>query len=86
MFDDFMTKLARRAGENVGKSKIELLRAQVEYEFGLNEFEDDEENKSGSEQEKREKLEKMAIEMGIEDTEGKNDDELIDEIAGNLSE
>lgn len=86
MFDEFLTKLARRVGENVGKSKVELVRAQVESEIGIKDSEKDKEDKTESEQGKREKLEKMAREMGIENIEGKNNDELLDEIADNLSE
>ncbi|MFO7966934.1 MAG: hypothetical protein R6U44_04980 [Archaeoglobaceae archaeon] len=85
MFDDFMTKLARRVGENVGKSKIELVKAQVESEVKLQELEEStDKDKPEREQEKREKLEKIAKNMGIEDIEGKTDDELIHEIADNL--
>ncbi len=87
MFDDFMAKLARRVGENVGKSKIELVRAQVESEFGVEDSEEDNKKvKTESTQDKREKLEKMAREMGIEDIENKTSEELIDEITHNLSE
>lgn len=87
MFDDFMTKLARRMGENVGKSKIELIKAQVESESELKELQKSaEEDKLKHEEEKREKLETIARKMGVEDIEGKTNDELIDEIADNLSD
>ncbi len=86
MFDDFMAKLARRVGENVGKSKIELVRAQVESEFGREGSEkDNEEAQTGNVQAKRQKLEKMAREIGIEDIEHKSSDELINEITDKLS-
>lgn len=77
----------------MGKSKVELLRAQVESEHGLQKHEEDveedkdevgQEDKEESEQGRRGKLEKTARDMGIEDVESKTSDELVDEIVDNL--
>lgn len=71
-----LPQLARSMGKSMGEFK----RAQREAEIELQEFEKEVKEGKYKTKEKREKLEKMAKELGIEDVEGKTEDELMEEI------
>ena len=71
-----LPELARSLGRSMGEFK----KAQREAEMELRRFEQElKEGKIESASEKREKLESIAKTLGIE-TEGKSDDELLEEI------
>jgi len=70
-----LPELARSLGRSMGEFK----KAQREAELELMEFERKAREGKYSEKEKREKLEKIARDLGI-DPKGKSDEELIDEI------
>lgn len=71
-----LPQLARSMGKSMGEFK----KAQREAEIELQEFEKEVKEGKRTSKEKREKLEKMAKDMGVEDIEGKTDDELLEEI------
>ena len=68
---------------NLGKSVAEFKKAQREAELELREFERNIAKYSKSE--KRKKLEGIAKSLGLE-TEGKSDDEILEEIKKKLEE
>ncbi|RLI76641.1 twin-arginine translocase TatA/TatE family subunit [Archaeoglobales archaeon] len=68
-------ELARSLGRGMGEFK----KAQREAELELREFERELREGRYTQEEKRNKLEKIARDLGI-DPEGKSDDELLDEI------
>ncbi len=68
-------ELARSLGKGVGEFK----KAQREAELELRKFERELSENRYTRDEKRNKLEKIARDLGI-DPEGKSDDELLDEI------
>ncbi|MFO7967997.1 MAG: twin-arginine translocase TatA/TatE family subunit [Archaeoglobaceae archaeon] len=71
-----LPQLARSMGKSMGEFK----RAQREAEIELQEFEKDVKEGKHKTKERREKIEKMARDMGIEDIEGKTEEELLEEI------
>jgi len=70
-----LPELARSLGRSMGEFK----KAQKEAEIELREFEKELREGKYSASEKREKLEKIAKDLGI-NPEGKSDEELIEEI------
>ncbi|AGK61643.1 Sec-independent protein translocase TatA [Archaeoglobus sulfaticallidus PM70-1] len=70
-----LPELARSLGKSMGEFK----KAQKEAEIELRRFEKDLEEGKYTPQDKRAKLEKIAKDLGI-DTEGKSDDEILEEI------
>jgi len=70
-----LPELARSLGRSMGEFK----KAQREAEIELREFERELREGKYSASEKREKLEKIAKDLGI-DPEGKSDEELLEEI------
>jgi sec-independent protein translocase protein TatA len=70
-----LPELARSLGKSMGEFK----KAQREAEIELRRFERDLAEGRYSQSEKRAKLEKIAKDLGI-NPEGKNDDELLEEI------
>jgi|Deesub1362A_J573_1020465.scaffolds.fasta_scaffold00819_5 sec-independent protein translocase protein TatA len=71
-----LPQLARSMGKSMGEFK----KAQREAEIELRKFEQElQEGKYKTGEDKREKLEKIAKDLGI-DTEDKTDEELIEEI------
>lgn len=71
-----LPQLARSMGKSMGEFK----KAQREAEIELQEFEKEVKEGKHKSGDRREKLEKMARDVGIEDIEGKTDEELIEEI------
>ena len=70
-----LPELARSLGRSMGEFK----KAQREAEIELREFERELKEGKYTSNEKREKLEKIAKDLGI-DPEGKSDEELLEEI------
>lgn len=70
-----LPEVARSLGKSVGEFK----KAQKEAEMELREFERQMREGKYQQKEKREKLEKIARDLGI-DPEGKSDEELLEEI------
>ena len=70
-----LPEVARSLGKSVGEFK----KAQREAEMELREFERQLREGRYTQREKREKLEKIAKELGIDPT-GKSDEELLEEI------
>lgn len=70
-----LPELARSLGRSMGEFK----KAQREAEIELREFERELKEGKYSASEKREKLEKIAKDLGI-DPDGKSDEELLEEI------
>ncbi len=68
---------------NLGKSVAEFKKAQREAELELMEFERNVREGKYTQVEKRQKLEKIAKELGIDPT-GKSDEELLEEISRSL--
>ncbi|MDI9645392.1 MAG: twin-arginine translocase TatA/TatE family subunit [Archaeoglobales archaeon] len=70
-----LPEVARSLGKSVGEFK----KAQKEAEMELREFEKQIREGKYQSKERREKLEKIAKDLGI-DPEGKSDDELLEEV------